>query len=94
MFCITVFLKVTENAGGGEGGIWDNLTENITIKYFQSSCQTLVSYRLPIFNNVLRKQVRFSEMFFMPSEHNLFVDEISTSSVQLNAARKSVFPVS
>jgi hypothetical protein len=68
------------------GEIWDNLTENIPITYFQSAYQTLASHRLPIFNNVLREQVRYSEMFCMPREQNLLVEEISTSSVQLNAA--------
>jgi len=77
----------------GRVGILDNITENIPIKYFEACYQILVSYRLPIFNNVLRQQVRFSEMFFMASGQNLLVEEISTSSVQLNAARKPVNPV-
>ena len=49
---------------------------------------------LPILNNVLRQQVRYSATFFQPSEQYLLVEEISTSSVQANAVRKSVFPVS
>jgi hypothetical protein len=95
-FCIIVLLKITETArgGGGLGELWENLTENIPIKFFQFAYQTLVSHRLPIFNNVLTVQVKYSEMFYMPREQNLLVKEISTSSVQLNAARKSVFPVS
>jgi hypothetical protein len=44
-------------------------------------------------NSVFRQHDRYHGAFFKANEHYLLVEEISTSSVQLNAFKKTIFSV-